>query len=250
MLKPNGPVLAVLLAGLAATLTATVSHAANPAATPAESSRSAELARLVQPQKLIIDAAIVQYDRVFVATMREQADIRALEDEYPGVTDAAYKELRPLMLAELERGIPELWHRVAALYDKHFDQAELAELIRFYSGPTGQKLIRLANSGRELEPMMREMVSREDMSISEKSVEEANKSLVAEALGQLAPSDVMVLTELMQSPLGAKLRDIKPDMTKLTLEWTNEPNPAFEKKVEQVTEAAMMRFIESQVESR
>jgi hypothetical protein len=66
---------------------------------------------------------------------------RVLEAANPGKAEAV-GEVMTMMIDEFDQRLPLLIEATARVYAQHFNAEELAEIVRFYDTPTGQKLIR------------------------------------------------------------------------------------------------------------
>ncbi len=114
----------------------------------AQSDRPVDPAALVQARICMEKTGMTGIMRL-VLNSSAQNMRHVLEAYNPGKAEAI-GEVMTVMLDEFEHHLPLLIEAVAMIYAQHFTAEELAEIIRFYDTPTGQKLI------KELPPIMKE----------------------------------------------------------------------------------------------
>src|SRR4051812_28574263 len=95
--------------------------AAAPAAVPdsaqtAHRQKAFVLAQTVQPPEIAVEGAMAAIDRQIVGALLADADVKQLESAHPGAVQAMWNGAKPMMRGILEKGLPDLWQRLADVY--------------------------------------------------------------------------------------------------------------------------------------
>lgn len=220
------------------------------AADPALRAKAMELARIVQPSSVVVPAAMVALDTQFPETMRAQQDMAALEAEYPGVLDATWKAVRPIMLEELERSVPKLWGLIADVYARHLTATEIDSAKSFFSGATGQKFIFLVNSNADVRPMLSEVMEDPKVQFDGEDYMRFVGSASEKAGEQMSRAETDELMRFLSSSGGIAIRKVIPDMRRLGVSWFNAEDPALEERMGKVMIEAVTEYIDRQDRQR
>src|SRR5215468_4639816 len=125
---------------------------------------SAQRAKVVQFME--ITGAKNLGDQVMQA-MVQQLGAEA-ERAHPNVPKRVHELVREVAIEVLKEHSDELFSKTVVLYEKHFTEAEVDELIAFYRSPTGRKTIEVMPAllqevvavsqawGRSLEPLLQQ----------------------------------------------------------------------------------------------
>lgn len=199
-----------------------------------------QLASMLAPPEMIKGqmAGIVAAE---TANLRDDEEFAALEKKHPGVIDAvAFAVATELRQYGLER-LPVLWKRLAAIYVVALTTAELRQAIDFYRSPSGAWLLDQirANSGsaqlnKELLASGRDVTSSDLKS----STNAATTPLEAQMTPELR-SDIALF---IYSPVGVKLRELKPQLRQAQVDWSNERSPELAVKLKAVTAQTIEKF--------
>jgi hypothetical protein len=113
---------------------------AQQASAPATKEDVQQLFSLMQQREMA--GTIVQVMKNQVPALTESV----LADEFPEATPQQQAQLKRFVQAETEKMLAsmpfdELIQVMIPVYQRHFDHAEMQELIRFYSSPAGKKLL-------------------------------------------------------------------------------------------------------------
>jgi hypothetical protein len=253
MIETKSRLRAIRAAALACLLTTAPVMAQQPAASPASQpagpalrAKAIELAKTVQPASVALPAAMAALDTQFVEAMRADDNVAALEAEYPGIVDATWKALRPIMLEEMERSVPKLWDLIADIYARHLTAAEIDSAKAFFSGPTGQKFILLMHNNVDVRPMLGEVLQDPEVRFDSDDYMRFIGASADRTAGQMSPAEIDELARFLTSPSGVAIRKVIPDMRQLGVSWFNTEDPEFEARIEKVTLEAMAEFVARQ----
>ena len=204
---------------------------------------SAALARTLAPAELMIPLEIDVGRKALLALPSMNEDAKTLETEYPGIWEAVWKAIEPQIRQYVEEDFPRFWSKLENLYSSRLTEREAQAILFFYRSPTGQKMLRTMLTGVDPAPLIAGIANSEDSTISAEQMRSATDTARLRVLQSLGPADQEQLKALMGSISLDKFRSIGAETQRLTLEWVNEDDPAFDAKVDPLVEAAMEKYI-------
>ena len=238
---------AVALSFLLATAPLPAQQPASPSVeNPAHRAKAMELAQVIQPTTVVIPAGMAALDTQFVETLRAQQDVAALEAEYPGIVEATWKALRPVMQDEMERSMPKLWGLIADIYVRNLTIAQIEAAKAFFSSATGQKFVLLINRNVDVRPMLEDVATDPNVRFDDEDYDQFVSSSAKKTAEQMSPAEVGELSRFLSSPDGLAIQKVIPEMRQLGVSWFNADDPEFGARVEKVTMEAMMAYVERQ----
>lgn len=201
-----------------------------------------ELAKLLLPAEVFRAQSAGIY-AALVDTLLADHDDAVLEREHPGISAAiSFAATTALRQAALAR-LPQLWERLGAVYTAALTEEEIKQALAFYRSPTGEWLLQQMRVGADLASLNRERLanpSREVVAVDlDHSREEAQQSLAA----TMTPEQQTALTAFVYSPLGKKIRDLKPTLRAIQLQWANAPSEGLREQLEAVVKDTTVKFI-------
>ena len=234
----------LLAAVLAATPLAMVAvPAAAQAQAPAEMRAKAErLAAILNPVDMAVEAAAKGGDTYFVPTMKRDPNMAALESKHPGIVEAMYKALRPTML-EIERvNALETQRKFVDLYMAELTETDLDNLIAFYGGPLGQKLIEGMFNPATVGTILNDGL---DNGFAEVESDTISKTRASNALGvamALGEEAEVAATAFLETPSGKKVLALSPKVQAIAYEVMNSKHPELEARMQADMQATMKAF--------
>lgn len=229
--------------------------AAQPAAAPAQPAPDAgvsspavrpdsmALTRLVNPEELTIKMLVRSFEDSLRTMVGSNEDYLALEKEYPGVSEAVVAAMLDVMRADAIAELPKMRERYARFYAEHFSPAETAELIRFYSSKTGQRLVAAKLTKLDAKPLTGELLKSPDGQVSKDHIQAMNRAASGSIAEEITPEDLAALKEFSQTPVFRKLTSARGAMEQLEADIANEPDPELDKALEAATERAIAKFM-------
>ena len=159
------------------------------------------LAAIVLPREDFLAIRVPRFDAAYAEEMKEDDELIALEKTHPGiskaVTAAAHEEAEKAYGAALTL----LQNDVAKLYASKFNDAELAQLITFFSSETGQAII---------------IMSATSSGDTATEFEASRRAKAVAMLQSLSETNKRDLAALMESGLLPKVRAINPEIAALS----------------------------------
>jgi hypothetical protein len=207
------------------------------------SAEAMALAQLAEPAGDSTAAAMALAKKAFLTFLKEDADSAALEEEYPGMSEAVWAAMEPVMRESVEADTPKLWQRLARLYTQRLTPQEIAGLSRFHATPAGRKMVRTMQEKSDLTPIMEAAVASPEGEISAEALVRAQAPGRAAAARAITADDEGALKQLSQSISLPKLYALSAEVQRVTVEWMNEPDPALDARLEKVVEDRMTRFM-------
>jgi hypothetical protein len=223
-----------LIAFAAALLAAQPSHAAPAAPAPAASRLAAskdlalQLARIGQPQELLVEGVLKGYD---LAAEKEKNDEEAIavEKQFPGFLTKLKERGRQELAAIMAERAPILHERLAEVYIANLSDADMRGMIAFFQTPTGQKFIRTM----ALSPPAGN--AAEDLKLTEAEVADAGKSAAAYSLKQMSGDEWVELVKFGTSPAGRANRGIDAKVGPVVATVMTEMMTDFAKRMQPIT---------------
>ena len=133
--------------------------------------------------------------------MKEDDELIALEKTDPGISKAVAAAAHEEAEKAFGAALPLLQNDVAKLYAGKFNDAELSQLITFFSSETGQAII---------------IMSATSSGDTVTEFEASRRAKAAAMLQSLSETNKRDLTVLMESGLLPKVRAINPDIAALS----------------------------------
>ena len=149
-----------------------------------------------------------------------------------------YKAARPMLAQETGARIDMLHPLLAKLLEEQLAGEQIAELTAFYASPTGKKLVTqaiLKTDGSQLY----EAAVKGKVEISEDQLAGDKWVAAMKSIGEMSPVEFEQLTAFGASPVAAKLKEITPQVQKLTLRIMSTPDGAADKRMEDAMSAAL-----------
>lgn len=208
---------------------------AQPATAPAvQADRSTEMLSLELSRILNSEAATqAQLRKMIDETMpnsfAKDPNFQMLEDAYPGITGQAIRAMAPHLEASIGQSLPEMQAEVAVVYRRHFDAAELRELIEFYSSPLGRKLIAGVSEQADFSASLDSAVaSGGENAITADQLGQGIALGAGKVVDSLTTSERAEVFRFGLSPLGFKLNKLNVEVQALMAEFANRPDPELE----------------------
>ena len=234
---------AVALAAVPASLSAQAPEPAAAAMVPAD--QALTLARLMSPRDLLIEMEVREFDKHFVPSLQSDADLKSLEETYPGLFEAMHKATRDLVAKGMGRTADQLHEAIAAMIQEQFSTADVAELIGFYQSPVGQKSVRQMANAADATAIYQQAVDQDDFKLTPEYIAEQNRLNATKAAKTFTPDEQAQMILFMAKPSFTKLARVQPQIQKILAEKVNAPDPDFDREVEQAMSSAIEQHIAS-----
>ena len=206
-------------------------------------SEALTLAQLMSPRDLLVEMEVREFDKHFVPSLRSDADLKSLEDEYPGMFDAMHKATRDLVAKGMRRTVDQVHQAIAALIQDEFSTADIAELIAFYRSPVGQKTVRQMAGAADATEIYQQAVDQDDFKLTAEYIAEQNRASASKAAKSFTPDEQADMILFMAKPSFTKLARAQPRIQKILAEKFNAPDPEFDREVEQAMTSAIEQHI-------
>jgi Uncharacterized protein conserved in bacteria (DUF2059) len=199
------------------------------------------LSALLNPADKTLEVAMKAFETGITSAMKKSPDDAALFDRNPGVLQAITDASRPIVRRHLLEIIPVHQRRYAEFYAQKFSSEEIDQLIAFYSGPTGRKVIAAIYSGVDLNALAGKMDANGNLAA--KDVQEAHAAAAKSVPDLLDADDWKAVFMFSATPAHAKLVSVGPEFNQLVAELENEPDPALNAEVDAAVKQAVKNYM-------
>jgi hypothetical protein len=225
-----------------------------PAATAPQSaqpvtSQATELAQLMSPRALLVDMEVREFDKHFVASLRSDAEMKALDDQYPGLFEAMHKASRGLVADAMGRSVGKIHTSVAKLIEASFTAADIVELTTFYRSPVGRKTVSQMAASADASEIYQRAVEKSDFKLTEDQISAQVHQSAQKTAQSFTPEEQVDMMLFMAKPSFGKLAKAQPQIQKILADEFNSPDPDFDRQIEQAMGAAIEHHIASFEES-
>lgn len=234
--------LLALSLALAAPLLPVASPAAAAQAGDAEKQARA-LAQLVHPLELAVATATEGADRYFVASMVKNPDIAPMEKDYPGIMEVMYRAARPFLVEAERRNAKLAQDKLTALYLKELSVEDMGTLHRFFSSPTGQKIVRGMFDPAGIQHTTEAVAANPEADIKAETLIEGQAQAVGRMVAGMTPEDEKVAAALLRTPAGRNWHAMTPKVQAMMVELVNTDYPDIQAQVNAAMEAAANRVM-------
>lgn len=204
----------------AASLAANDSAAAATAITEGHRAAALRLAQTVQPKPLVIEAASKGFGVGIEALAKPGTEFHVMEQRFPGFLQEFVGKSSPILAAELEQRLPNLWTGMSEIYAVEMSPAEIEAATAFFASPGGQKFLRVSNLEGSIDSIMESV--DETGEISARAHENATSSGASRAMAELSGPELAALARFLQEHQSLLAR-VSPKIMAVTLEWMNAP---------------------------
>lgn len=189
-------------------------------------------------------SAIEAMDTYLVDTLLKQDDVAEMEAAYPGITKAMYVAARPLLVAAEHASAAKVREGLKDLYLAEFMASEVEDLLRFYSGPTGRKVIALMLAPSSVKDIYEDVLADPELQLSSKAAARTHVKAALGMAGQLTLAERQEAAAFARTPAGSKVAKVAPKMRAMAVGVVNAPLPEHQAKVDQAMLSAAEEFME------
>ena len=201
-----------------------------------------ELARLAQPEPLVLKVGMEGFRLGVEAGMKQDANFVELEKAHPGLTKAILDETSAVVEAHFRADLPNFYRRYALFYQERLTPAEIKEITAYLRVPAGQRLVAAKFGNIDLDSMVDEMILDPQAEVSADQMRRTNRIATARTVRQTSKEDQQVMLKMLSMPTLKKMGEVGTELSRFEADIANEPDPVLDKKVEQAMERVFKRF--------
>lgn len=244
---------------LAALMPPAVASGAEPTSVsaPAAANMAAarELVDVLQDQRQLEGQIDQMLATMITQLFTANADMAALNTEYPGVDKLFSDTMRPILLDELTKIVPEYKADMASFFASSFTVAELGELTGFWRSPAGQAALNAVSGSVDFSAISKEVVGQMDdpdnVRISQSAIAEDIQNAARSGIGSLSPAHRAAILRFGLQPTGRKMTRLMPGKLEIEQRWANRDfSPEATARMEEEIATALITFIEAEDEKR
>ena len=211
----------------------------------APASQALVLAEMMSPRDMLVDMEVREFDKHFVPSMRSNPEMKALDDQYPGLFEAMHKASRGLVAEATGRSAQKIHAAVARLIEASFTSADVAELTDFYRSPVGLKTLRQMAASADAGQVYQQAVNDGDFTLTQDQISVQIQDSARKAAKSFTPTEQTEMMLFMAKPSFGKLAKAQPQIRKILADEFNAPDPEFDRQVEQAMASAIEQHIAS-----
>lgn len=152
---------------------------------------SLSLAQAVQPSDLYVAQTYRGYASAIRYQLTQGTPLASYEARYPGLAEQFITRSWPVVEREIEARMPEMWAAMARVFDDRLEPEEIAQVHDFFTSPTGQRYIAVANKVED-EAVLTEAAA--NGGLDEQRFLEENMRTAANAITALSDEDLQALS--------------------------------------------------------
>ena len=235
---------------LATTFAATGAPAAPPATnsaqkpSPAKFESAIALARLAQPEDVVVAASINAFDQAFIATLKKEGSFDVIEAKFPGFTRKFLLRAKPIVETSLRKRMPALWECMAEVYGRELTSAQIAQISTFLGSPVGRKFIRDMNRKADVSAMVDDM-AKSDGELSKDGFRNVTQGAAVGALAEMTPQEIIEFHKFGSGELMLVMKRVGPLVMEVNRAWANESDPEADKQISELMPAVMEELASS-----
>lgn len=200
-----------------------------------------KLAALVTPNRMIPQQTDKIITTMMQALLEKDAGFAALNDKYPGMTDAIGQRVRPIMLESSMLTLPQYRADLSNLYAANFTLAEANAVVAFLSSADGQALVNSANDNLDYKTSVKALTAGGEA--SSKDLRQDARAAAEQTVGALPPARKARIGAFFATPAGQKIIAMGPRKDELDQKWFNYKPPGLEDRISRATIEAMLDHI-------
>lgn len=178
---------------------------------------------------------------MLTAMLTQDASFAAMNNKYPGLTDAIGVRVRPLMIDGSKATLPLYRSELAQLYCDTMTLAEAGAAAAFFESSDGQALLASASANMDYKASAGSLAQGSDASA--KDVHADLKDAAQRTVDNMSPAQLNRVAQFFASPAGRKMISVGPRKTAIEQKWFNYSPPGLEGKVASATAGAMVDHI-------
>lgn len=238
--------MAAMVCGLTAPTAALCAPAkAEAAKAPYRASAKLELgiamAKLAQPEDVVIPASLDAFDKALAAILKKDQSFAELETKFPGIAEKMSARMKPILESALRKRLPTMWQRMGEVYARELTDKQITDLTAFLSSPAGQKFINAMNRKADVSALLEDL-DKSDGKISKDGFSDVTRTAAVGAVDELTPTEQADLLRFATGDLMAAMKRVGPLVMEITRAWANEADPETDKQMELVASSLVEEF--------
>lgn len=187
---------------------------------------------------LQVDAMITA---MLQAMVQQDPSFAAMNQKYPGLTDAIAVQVRPLMIDSSRAALPLFRADLSQLYCAAMTLAEASAAASFFESVDGQALLASAIANMNYQASAGSLAQGGDATTSD--VRADQKAAAKRTVDGMSPAQLRRVSLFFAAPAGRKMIAIGPRKTALELKWFNYSPPGLEDQVASAAAGAVADHI-------
>ena len=175
------------------------------------------------------------------AMLQQDASFAAMNQKYPGMSDAIGVRVRPLIIDGSKTALPLYRTELSQLYCDSMTLADATTAAAIFESGDGQVLLTTATANMSYKASFGALAQGGDASAGD--VRADLKDAAQRTVDGMSPAQLQRASRFFASPAGRKMIATGPRKTALEQKWFNYSPPGLEGKVASATAGAMVDHI-------
>lgn len=225
---------------------ATPRTAALPLITPTTESQvlALELAALLNSEELTRKQLKKAYTETLPKLFAENAQFRALEFQYPGITAAAIKAEEEIVVPGTIALLPGIHAALAEVISARVTAQELAALLAFYRGPVGAKVLNGVAEGTDFSAIAQKNIENESAVLTTQDIKSAtSRAAMPGILQSLTKEEIQNLARWSISPAARKWQKMEQVILTTVVDFRNRNSGDLTTKAQENVAVAVMQYM-------
>ncbi len=223
-----------------------VPMAALPLIKPTEESKALalELAVLLNSEQLTRRQLKRAYTETLPKVFADNAQFRALEFEYPGVTAVAIKAEEEITVPGTIAILPDLQGALAIAISERMDAAELKYLLDFYRSSAGTKVLDGIAEGSDFSAIAQKNINDDTADLTADDLKGATATAsMPIIMNKMTKEDMQQMARFGLSPVGRKWRRMGSILLTTAADYQNRNNGDLRARAEENVAVAVMQYM-------
>lgn len=199
------------------------------------------LAAALTPDNAIPKQADSIVAALLQAMLKQDAGFAAMNQKYPGMTDAIGVRVRPLLIEGSQATLPLYRTELSQLYCDTLTTAEARAAAAFFESADGQAMLSSATASLEYSASITALVKGGEASSSD--LRSDARAAARQTAADMSEVRKQRVGQFFSSSVGQKLIALGPRKSALDQKWFNYSPPGMEDKVAAATAGAMVDHI-------
>lgn len=220
--------------------------AALPLITPTEESQALalELAALLNSEELTRRQLKKAYTETLPKLFAENAQFRALEFQYPGVTAVAIKAEEEIVVPGTIALLPGIHAALAKVISARITAQELNALLTFYRSPVGMKVINGIAEGTDFSAIAQKNIENENIVLTEQDIKSATSSAAMPGILQsFTKEDMQNVARWSVSVPARKWQKMEQVLLSTIVEFRAQSGDGLKTKAQENVAVAVMQYM-------
>lgn len=177
------------------------------------------IGELYAPREMMKAKTAAHFDKSFRAGLARSQDTARIEQQFPGIMDAAGSAARRVVIDAMDAKIAGLQNQIAAFVAADFTAPEQQGLLAFMQSSTGRKLVSMGDEIYDTDKLVKQ--AAQAGATPAITQQQMASSLDYGFIGKMTPDELKQMAAFGVTPAGRKLQASTAKLQQLVVTWVN-----------------------------